>query len=41
MERIRELAYQLYERRGRVDGHDLEYWLEAESMLRGENKRVA
>ena len=26
-ESIRERAYQLYERRGRADGHDLEDWL--------------
>jgi len=29
-ERIRGRAYDLYERRGRVDGHDLEDWLQAE-----------
>ena len=31
-ELIRERAYQLYERRGRADGHDLEDWLEAEIL---------
>jgi len=29
-ERIRVRAYDLYERRGRVDGHDLDDWLQAE-----------
>lgn len=28
-----ELAYGLYEQRGREDGHDLDDWLEAESRL--------
>ena len=31
--RIRELAYRLYEERGRVDGHDVEDWLQAESII--------
>ena len=30
---IRELAYQLYEERGRADGHELDDWLEAESII--------
>ena len=30
---IAELAYQLYEQRGRQDGHDLEDWFEAENRL--------
>jgi Spy/CpxP family protein refolding chaperone len=33
-QKIRELAYQLYEERGRSDGHDLDDWLEAEGMIR-------
>ena len=32
-ELIRDRAYQLYERRGREDGHDLEDWLEAETEI--------
>ncbi len=28
-----ELAYGLYEQRGREDGHDIDDWLEAESRL--------
>ena len=30
-EKIRSRAYELYERRGRTDGHDLEDWLQAEA----------
>lgn len=32
-ELIRGRAYELYERRGREDGHDLEDWLEAEAEI--------
>jgi hypothetical protein len=32
-EAIRERAYELYERRGRVDGHAVEDWLTAEAEL--------
>lgn len=35
-QRIRVRAYELYERRGRCDGHDLEDWLQAEAELRGQ-----
>jgi len=30
-EEVRRRAYELYERRGKEDGHDLEDWLQAES----------
>jgi Protein of unknown function (DUF2934) len=30
---IRERAYELYEARGREDGHDLEDWLRAEEEI--------
>jgi hypothetical protein len=30
---IRERAYELYEARGREDGHDLEDWLRAEDEI--------
>jgi hypothetical protein len=30
---IRERAYQLYEQRGRDDGHNLDDWLQAEAEL--------
>ena len=31
---VARVAYQLYEQRGREDGHDLEDWLKAEATLR-------
>ena len=34
-ERIREAAYQLYEARGRLDGHDMDDWLAAEAAVDG------
>lgn len=34
-DKIRQRAYELYERRGSGDGHDLEDWLAAESELSG------
>jgi Protein of unknown function (DUF2934) len=38
---IREVAYKLFEERGRVDGYDLQDWLEAEIMLRERGKVAA
>jgi hypothetical protein len=32
-QRIAELAYQLYECRGRQNGHDFDDWLEAERLI--------
>jgi hypothetical protein len=32
-EQIRHRAYELYEQRGRDDGHELDDWLQAESEL--------
>ena len=32
-DRIRVRAYELYERRGKVDGYDLEDWLQAEQEI--------
>jgi len=32
-EQIRRRAYELYEQRGRQDGHDLDDWLQAESEV--------
>ena len=37
-QRIAELAYQLYEKRGRQPGRELEDWLEAERRVLG-NRR--
>jgi hypothetical protein len=33
-EQLRRRAYEIYEQRGRDDGHDVEDWLQAESELR-------
>ena len=33
-QQIAQLAFQLYEERGREDGHDTEDWLRAEALLR-------
>jgi hypothetical protein len=33
-EEIERTAYDLYEQRGRIDGHDWEDWLEAERMVK-------
>jgi len=37
-ERIRQRAYGLFERRGKVDGFALDDWLQAETEIRGEKK---
>jgi len=34
-ELVRQRAYQLYEERGREDGHDLDDWLRAEAEMLG------
>jgi hypothetical protein len=31
---IREMAYHLYEQRGKIDGQDLDDWFEAEAIVR-------
>ena len=36
---IRERAYELYEARGREDGHDLEAWLRAEEEIMEQKAR--
>ena len=38
-EQIRRRAYQLYEERGRDDGHDLDDWLRAEREVAGGRTR--
>lgn len=40
-ERIRRRAYALYEQRGRLDGHDLDDWLQAEAELSRKSKTAA
>jgi hypothetical protein len=41
VEQIRIRAYELYEARGRGDGHDVEDWLEAEAEITGRSERAA
>ena len=36
---VAQAAYELFERRGRVHGHDLEDWLEAERIVRQRAQR--
>ncbi len=33
-EEIQKKAYELYEKRGRIDGYDLEDWLQAEKLVK-------
>ena len=33
-EEVARVAYELYEQRGRVEGHDLDDWLKAEAIVR-------
>ena len=40
-ERIRRRAYELYEERGREDGHDLADWLQAESEVTRRRSKAA
>ena len=40
-EQIRQRAYELYEARGRGDGHDLEDWIQAEAEITEHEKAVA
>jgi hypothetical protein len=38
---IQQRAYELYEQRGRTDGHDLDDWLQAEREIRGTQANAA
>ena len=40
-EQIRTRAYELFEARGREEGHDLEDWLEAEAEITGTTIKTA
>jgi hypothetical protein len=40
-ERIRRRAFELFETRGREDGHDLDDWLEAEAEIMGRAPKLA
>jgi hypothetical protein len=39
-EQIRQRAYELYEARGREDGHDIKDWLHAEALIRGIQRKA-
>jgi hypothetical protein len=39
-QQIRQRAYQLYEARGREDGHELEDWLRAEEQVTQQKTRI-
>ena len=40
-ENVRARAYELYEVRGRIDGHAEQDWLQAEGEVTGSNERKA
>lgn len=40
-DQITAVAYQLYEARGRADGHDLDDWLQAEQQVLGTQLKAA
>ena len=37
---VAQRAYQIFEREGRLDGRDMEHWLQAERELRSERERA-
>jgi Protein of unknown function (DUF2934) len=40
-QQIQKRAYELFERRGRTDGHDLDDWLQAEGEIKRTNAAAA
>lgn len=40
-QQIRQRAYELYDQRGRADGHDLDDWLQAEREIKGTQTNAA
>lgn len=40
-EKIRARAYEIYEQRGRDEGHHIDDWLQAEAELTGRSKTAA
>jgi hypothetical protein len=40
-QQIRQRAYELYEQRGRTDGHELDDWLQAECEIKGTQANAA
>jgi hypothetical protein len=41
LEKIRQRAYELYEARGREEGHDFDDWLQAEAEIEAAGVRKA
>ncbi len=40
-QQIQQRAYEFYEKRGRIDGHDLDDWLRAECAIKGVQSNAA
>jgi hypothetical protein len=40
-EQIRRRAYELYEQRGKDEGHEVDDWLQAEAEMTGKKKTTA
>jgi Protein of unknown function (DUF2934) len=40
-QQIQQRAYELYEQRGRTDGHELDDWLQAEGEIKGTHENSA
>ena len=40
-QQIQQRAYELYEQRGRTDGHDWDDWLQAECEIKGTQAKAA
>jgi hypothetical protein len=40
-QQIQQRAYELYERRGRTDGHDLDDWFQGEREIKGAKANAA
>ena len=40
-QQIQQRAYELYEQRGRTDGHELDDWLQAEYEIKGTQAKAA
>ena len=40
-QQIQKRAYELYEQRGKTDGHDLDDWLQAECEIKGKQANAA
>jgi hypothetical protein len=39
-EQVRRRAFEIYEQRGREDGHDLDDWLQAEAEIRSQQPKA-